>query len=474
MSNEEIGHWNNRIVSAGPEPGGGGLRPLRAGSPIAYATSDTITGVWLSERDTDAAISPTKADAASSLISLSSSPVANVAESPTEVIAIGTGTAVSPEGDSVSTEESAARGGNGVDCATKTVETSSAKISICRVLVTDLKGGRGNAKTDYRIDLEKSKAGLYDIVDLIYTILRKEKLTSDSIHSHLWNLQFGGMTYQNGWRRKMTPYADAEYDRPSNEYDLDEGQRRILNSLEKPIEIGQKGQCSGESAQFSFVVENANVEVEDEPTNTPPVYTCITAVPIKGPSKVENDWVTSDERSRALQLSSAWQSYMQGENSWKRDRRTHEYIRTKPLPRCWSGDEVEILGLLINAGAQFKKSWTSIMQFAFIGRAETATSGQWYKLKKEDYRREHTGKGLSSAECIRLAKRLSESLLRRQFENGAPKKEPHPWKRSEDALRKRKKIDDTTSPAEKRRLILMHREFGNSESDSEDSFFDRV
>ena len=113
------------------------------------------------------------------------------------------------------------------------------------------------------------------------------------------------------------------------------------------------------------------------------------------------------------------------------------------------------MGLLLNGGAKFKKSWNSIMQYAFVDRAETAASYQWYKLQKETYRREYVGRGLSNGECIRLAKRLAKTHLRRCLESGAPKKQPHPWKHVENSLRKRKLIDDNTSEEEKRRLCAM-------------------
>lgn len=334
-------------------------------------------------------------------------------------------------------------------------DTRAPKLSICRFLVTDLQAGGGYAKNNYRIDLDKSKHGhgLYDIVSLIYDTLQKENLTHDAIYSHLWNLQFSGTKYRNGWRRQMAPDSD-EYDRPPNKSDLDLGERRLLNSLEKPLENGQRGCCSGESARFEFVVENADMEVEVEPTNSS-VYPRITAVPIPLSTQVEDDWITSDEQSRSVQLNEAWISYMRGENSWKRDRRTGDWIRGKPLHKCWGRDEVKIMGLLLNAGVKFKKSWTKIMQFAFVDRAETATSYQWYKLQKEEFRREHNGRNLTSLECIALSKRLSKSLLRHHFEHGVPKKSCHPWKRVEKELRKRKKIDDTTSPEEKRRMCVM-------------------
>ena len=100
--------------------------------------------------------------------------------------------------------------------------------------------------------------------------------------------------------------------------DLDEGEPRLLNGLERPIEDGQKGSCSGESTTFEFVVEHANLEVEfiDETK-----YPRVTAVPLQISTKVEDDWLTNTEK---------WDSYFRGENSWKRNRVTGDFIRCKP------------------------------------------------------------------------------------------------------------------------------------------------
>ena len=68
---------------------------------------------------------------------------------------------------------------------------------------------------------------------------------------------------------------------------------------------------------------------------------------------------------------------------------------------------------------------------------------------------EYVGRGLSNSECIRLAKRLAKTHLLRCLENGAPKKQPHPWKHMDYSLRKTKLIDDNTSEEEKRRLCAM-------------------
>ena len=292
----------------------------------------------------------------------------------------------------------------------------------------------------------------YPTLLLYTTSLRKENLTHDSIYSHLWNLQFEDKVYMNGWRRQRFPGSD-EFDRPSNESDLDEGEPRLLNGLERPIEDGQKGSCSGESTTFEFVVEHANLEVEfiDETK-----YPRVTAVPLQLSTKVEDDWLTNTEKSRSIELVNAWDSYFRGENSWKRNRVTGDFIRCKPNHSSWGCEEFKVMGLLINAGVKFKKSWTNILQYAFVDRAETACSYQWYKLQKEAFRREGVGRRLTNPERIQLAKRKATAILRHHFQRGVPKKEPHPWKRVEKALRKRKKIDDTTSEEDKRHLCALY------------------
>ena len=144
----------------------------------------------------------------------------------------------------------------------------------------------------------------------------------------------------NGWRRQRFPGSD-EFDRPSNESDLDEGEPRLLNGLERPLIDGQKGSCSGESTTFEFVVEHANLEVEfiDETK-----YPRVTAVPLQISTKVEDDWLTNTEKSRSIELVNAWDSYFRGENSWKRNRVTGDFIRCKPNHSSWGCEEFKVMG----------------------------------------------------------------------------------------------------------------------------------
>lgn len=46
---------------------------------------------------------------------------------------------------------------------------------VCRFLITNLQGGRGYAKTDYRIDLLQSRHGLYDIAVAVFDIICTRK-----------------------------------------------------------------------------------------------------------------------------------------------------------------------------------------------------------------------------------------------------------------------------------------------------------
>jgi hypothetical protein len=296
---------------------------------------------------------------------------------------------------------------------------------VCRFLITNLQGGNGYAKTDYRIDLLQSRHGLYDIAVAVFDIMHKEKLTTDSIYSHLWDMSFNNKTYSNGWRRQH-PISD-EWDRPATDEDVDEGEPRLFSGLNKPLEKGQKGRFGGESASFEFVLES--ITDMSPPLNSSAVtYPNCSKVANVISSKVEDDWLTPSQKSQCNQLMTTWKNFYSGNNSWKRVKYPGErkFQRAKPSPPEWRNEQLEIMGLLINADCKFKKCWTNIMQYAFVDRTESACSMRWYQLKKEDYRLEWFGRGKSSTEKIQLAKRLARSMMKRQLER-KPKKEPHPY-----------------------------------------------
>ncbi len=306
------------------------------------------------------------------------------------------------------------------------VDDSAGDGKVCRFVITNLQGGKGYAKNDYRIDLLQSKHGLYDIAKTVFDIMDKEKLTTDYIYSHLWNMTFNKKVYKNGWRRQIMPESD-EWDRPASGTDIDQGEPRLFSGLDAPLENDQKGKFSGESASFDFVLESiADMPAasKDKPAVT---YPHVSKVANKISTKVEDDWLTPSQKSQCIKLSDTWRKFYSGNNSWKRVRNSGDraFTRAKPSAPMW-GDELQIMGLLINADCKFKKCWTNIMQYAFVDRTESACSMRWYQLKKEDYRLKWYGKGKSAAAKITLAKRLAKSMMKVQLEL-KPKRERHPY-----------------------------------------------
>ncbi len=257
--------------------------------------------------------------------------------------------------------------------------------------------------------------------------MHKENLTTDFIYSHLWDITFNNKTYSNGWRHQKWPLGSGEWDRPATDDDVDEGERRLLSGFNSPLEKGQKGRFGGESASFEFVLES--ITDASPPLNASAVtYPNVSKVANVISSKAEDDWLTPSQKSQCNQLMATWRNFYSGNNSWKRVKYPgdRKFQRAKPSPPEWRNEQLEIMGLLINADCKFKKCWTNIMQYAFVDRTESACSMRWYQLKKEDYRLEWFGRGKSSTEKIQLAKRLARSMMKRQLER-KPKKEPHPY-----------------------------------------------
>jgi len=306
-------------------------------------------------------------------------------------------------------------------------KSNDSNSNVCRFLITNLQGKRGYAKNDFRIDLLQSKHGLYDIAETVFDIMHKEKLTNDMIYSHLWDMSFNTKVYKNGWRRQKFPSSD-EWDRPADKHDIDEGERRLFSDLEVPLQKGQKGKFGGESASFDFVLESITDMTAATKDKQEVTYPHVSKIPSQISTKVEDDWLTPSQKSQCNTLREKWTKFYKGNNSWKqvRDSEIRAYTRAKPSAPVWGSEELQIMGLLINADCKFKKCWTNIMQYAFVNRTESACSMRWYQLKKEDYRLKHIGKGLSSSGQVSLAKRLAKSMLKVQLER-KPKKESHPY-----------------------------------------------
>lgn len=350
----------------------------------------------------------------------------------------------------------------------ETDDEDEGELVVCRFVIKGLEGaGRdlendlsGYATSDYYIDLVKQHHGLYDLVCKVYDILRKERLSRDSVYSHLWNLRFAGKVFRNGWRLKN--FQTGEYDRAANSADIDDREPRILSSLAKPIANGQKGQFWGDvkfTAFFEVEVVNVAFETLDASADLSayPKVSKVASAVVSG--SVEDDWIEQSEKDSCATRRSQWQHYLSKESSWKRDR-AGGYVPAKPVQPAWGDDETRIIGLLINAGAKFKKSWTGIMQYAFLDRAETAASRMWYQLRgKESYRIDRIGGNMTNQARIQLAKRLARRRMQHFLEKDVPKRDQHPYARVEKALRKRGKIDDATSESERKRLCAQWNSF---------------
>lgn len=303
---------------------------------------------------------------------------------------------------------------------------------VCRFFISKLQGGRGYADNDFRIDLLQSKHGLYDIAETVFHLAQEEKLTDDMIYSHLWQMSFNKKVYKNGWRHPKFPDSD-EWTRPADKSDIDQGEPRLFISLETPLAVGQKGRFSGESASFLFALESI---MEMTTAGHPNVkYPHVMKVQNQISTKVEDDWLTSSQKSDCNQLRDKWVTFYNGNNGWKRVKRSvdRSFTRAKPAQPMWSSEELQIMGLLINADCKFKKCWTNIMQYAFVDRTEGGCSMRWYQLKKENYRLNHIGRRLSNTERISLAKRLAKSMMGVKLEH-KPKREPHPYQNAMESV----------------------------------------
>lgn len=238
--------------------------------------------------------------------------------------------------------------------------------------------------------------------------------------------------------------------------------------------------------QFDIVVENISVETVDEKgiavkianpwafseekgknaSSLLPQYPKTAKLAIQVSGSVANDWIGTEDAGPCIQLRHAWSTYYAGENSWKRDRRTYDWIVGKPLSPPWNGNEMEIMGLLLNSDCKFKKSWNHILQYAFVDRSESATSMKWYQLKgKCSYMIEYHGRGMTNQARIQLAKRLAKKHMTNSLDRGCPVKDLHPNANLEQQLRKRGMINDDTDASERKRLCAMYRDYHDSEWD---------
>jgi hypothetical protein len=346
---------------------------------------------------------------------------------------------------------------------TITAVATNKTYTITRFLVKQLKGGAGYAKTDFYVDLVESEHGLLTLVKAVFDILQKNNLTGDAYYSHLWSITLHGVCYEHGWRNCRQMKVKNH---------VDDQDIQVLAQLDNALQKGQKGSFRGESAKFDVVIDNCDLlkkkKLSVEEIANYPKTTAIPSAP--GLDATMSDAFVSEEvKEGAQKLRIGWKNHLEGDNEWRRDResREFEWVIGKPLPRVWDFDEMQILGLLLNSNQKFKKSWTNLLQFAFCDRAETATSQQWYKLRKESYRMEYIGRGLCKDEQVILAKRLCLARLEKMLEAGVPTLGPHPLEIVESRLLKRGVITDATSPESKKRKLECYMYLALDGSDSE-------
>mmetsp|Transcript_21444 Transcript_21444/g.35500 ORF Transcript_21444/g.35500 Transcript_21444/m.35500 type:complete len:386 (-) Transcript_21444:80-1237(-) len=335
--------------------------------------------------------------------------------------------------------------------ALSSVDLSADDKTVCRFLIQNIQARSEHAKSNYHVDLLVSQHGLFDIVLQVWEILMNESLTQDLYTSHLWSLQFNKVRYSYGWRRCSGATVKNHLDEES-----------IIPLKDLNVSTGQKGHFNGESASFDFVLVDADYK---HPAAAVDEYPKTTALAASFTSDLSNDWIHSNAglEQAALEFRKNYKEYIQGDqNEWRHDRQTYEFVLCKPESPRWTHEEETIMGLLLRAGCKFVKSWKSVLQYTLVHRAQTAASGQWYKLQREAYRLEYIGRNLDTEARMVLAKRLAKSHLESALEQGVPPTSPpHPFIKTEEVCRKRGLIDDGMSPETKRhKLQNYHALFG--------------
>jgi hypothetical protein len=197
-------------------------------------------------------------------------------------------------------------------------------------------------------------------------------------------------------------------------------------------------------------------------------YPKVTEILCNFSSVLDSSFLKAEDKQEALKLRQAWQDFMKGENAWKKDRDTRQFIRAKPTAPEWKPEEIAIMNILSQSGSKFKKSWTNLLQYALVDRAETATSGMWYKLAKNQGYYTSTGNLSNDAKVI-LAKRLTLNRLESFLGAGAPKAVENPMAATEKVLLKRGILKGTESPESKRmKCARWYHELREEESSDDD------
>ena len=78
------------------------------------------------------------------------------------------------------------------------------------------------------------------------------------------------------------------------------------------------------------------------------------------------------------------------------------------------------MGLLLQAGWEFKHAWPHVLVHCLLTRTKAAAANRWGGLKKDSFKTEHCGMGMDSAEKVVEAKRAAGLLLEQHLREGVP------------------------------------------------------
>ncbi|CAJ1913445.1 unnamed protein product [Cylindrotheca closterium] len=273
---------------------------------------------------------------------------------------------------------------------------------VCKFLVQNLKAsGDRYASNEYSVSLLVGKNSLYDFVLKVFEILHEARLTDDDYYSHLWSIVFDGTEYHNGWR--ACPPCLGAPGRLIDEQDV-----RPLDDL--GLQVGRRGKFKGQSAIFDFTVKEIDGVPEQDAQ-----YPKHSAIQITFSSALSDDWISEAKKKACLKARDDWYNYYNDSSAsskYKQEiRETIVIVNCKPLAPEWTREEIELLGLLMNAGHKFGKSWKMILQYGIVRRSQSASSYQWYKLQKETFKTEWIGRGKTAVEMMLLVKRLAKARV---------------------------------------------------------------
>lgn len=291
-------------------------------------------------------------------------------------------------------------------------ENSSSKIKVCRLRIHDVES-KGKYGKDCFLSLLVEQHGLYDLVEAMFQNQLHELSGGDSINSHLWKVKLGANAYDSDLLLPEFGSVVCNEDNP-----------RLLQTFH--LKKGLKGSFRGESGKFKFFVDDVSESVEP---GLYPKYQVIETLAIT--ANVDSSYISNEEKEQALIRRKEYHDFYNGMNDWKRDRDLAEckevYIPAKPVSPEWNHKENTVIGLFLKGGWKFKKSWTHGLQYALLHRAESATSGRWYQLRKErSYYIEYVGNGMSQDEMIIQAKKLCKSMMQATLAKESPTPRPKP------------------------------------------------